>query len=116
MGGRKRVFSLPSKNDPDYQKLISSIQRQCKNTPIQGTSADITKYALIFIKEEFEKRGLDAYLIHTVHDEIVVEAREDQSQEAAKVVEEQMIRAGEKLLKKVPVKVDVRISDCWEKP
>ncbi len=116
LGGRKRVFSLPSKNDPDYQKLISSIQRQGKNTPIQGTSADITKYALIFIKEEFDKRELDAYLIHTVHDEIVAEAREDQAQEAAKVVEEQMIRAGEKLLKKVPVKVDVRISDCWEKP
>ena len=116
LGGRKRIFSLPGRNDPDYQKLISSIQRQGKNTPIQGTSADITKYALIFIKEEFEKRKLDAYLIHTVHDEIVAEAREDQAQEAAKVVEEQMIRAGEKLLKKVPVKVDVRISDCWEKP
>ena len=116
LGGRKRIFSLPGRNDPDYQKLISSIQRQGKNTPIQGTSADITKYALIFIKEEFEKRKLDAYLIHTVHDEIVAEAREDQAQEAAKVVEEQMIRAGEKLLKKVPVKVDVNISDCWEKP
>ncbi len=115
LGGRRRMFSLPDKADIDYQKLLGAIERQGKNTPIQGTSADITKYALVFIHNEFKNTGLDAYLIHTVHDEIVAEAREDIAGEAAGIVEKQMIKAGERLLKKVPIKVDVNISNCWEK-
>ena len=115
LGGRRRMFALPERAHPEYDRLISGIERQGKNMPIQGTSADITKYALAFIYRELLKRNLDAYLIHTVHDEIVAEAREDVASEAAKLIEEQMIRAGEKLLKKVPVKVEVHISDCWEK-
>jgi DNA polymerase-1 len=115
LGGRRRLFLNPERNHPDYERLISAIERQGKNTPIQGTSADITKYALAYIYREFSKRELDAYLIHTVHDEIVAEAREDIVEEAAKIIEEQMIAAGKKLLKKVPVKVDIYISDCWEK-
>ena len=115
LSGRKRMFNLPDRADPDYQKLIGAIERQGKNMPIQGTSADITKYALVFIYKEIKNRKLDAHLIHTVHDEIVTEVREDIVDEVAKVVENQMIRAGEKLLEKVPVKVDLHISDCWEK-
>lgn len=115
LGGRKRSFILPEKTDPDYQRLIGSVERQGKNTPIQGTSADITKYALVYIYNKLKKDKLDAHLIHTVHDEIVTEAREDIAEDIAKMVEEQMVEAGKKLLKLVPVKVDVHISDCWEK-
>jgi DNA polymerase-1 len=115
IGGRRRMFSLPERAHPEYGRLISAIERQAKNMPIQGTSADITKYALAFINREFLNRGLDAHLIHTVHDEIVAEARADIVEEAAKLIEEQMIKAGEKLLQRVPVKVDINISDCWEK-
>ncbi len=115
LGGRKRSFIMPDKTDPDYQKLISSIERQGKNMPIQGTSADITKYALVYIADTIKEKNYDAYLIHTVHDEIVTEARADIADEVAKMVEEKMIEAGKKLLKLVPIKVDVHISDCWEK-
>ncbi|MCL5411391.1 MAG: DNA polymerase [Patescibacteria group bacterium] len=115
LGGRRRSFILPDRDHPDYLKLIGGIERQGKNTPIQGTSADITKYALIFIYGEFSKKNLDAHLIHTVHDEIVSEAREDIAEEVAKIVEEQMIRAGALLLKKCPVKVEVKVSNYWEK-
>jgi DNA polymerase-1 len=115
LGGRKRSFIMPDKNDPDYQKLIGSVERQGKNTPIQGTSADITKYALVYIHDTIKREKLDAHLIHTVHDEIVTEARDDIAQEVAKMVEEKMIAAGKKLLKLVPVKVDVHIANAWEK-
>lgn len=115
LGGRKRSFIMPDRTDPDYQKLIGSIERQGKNMPIQGTSADITKYALVYIADEIKRKNYDAYLIHTVHDEIVTEAREDIADEVAKMVEEQMIEGGKKLLKLVPIKVDVNIADCWEK-
>lgn len=115
IGGRKRSFILPEKTDPEYQRLIGSVERQGKNMPIQGTSADITKYALIYIYDTIKKEKYDAHLIHTVHDEIVTEAREDIAEEVAKMVEEKMIEAGRKLIKLVPIKVDVHISDCWEK-
>ena len=115
LGGRRRMFTIPERSSPDYERLISSVERQGKNMPIQGTSADITKYALAYIHRELRDKNLDAGLIHTVHDEIVVEARDDIADNVAKLMEKQMIKAGEKLLKKVPIKVDVHISDCWEK-
>ncbi|OGY26849.1 MAG: hypothetical protein A2Z11_01565 [Candidatus Woykebacteria bacterium RBG_16_43_9] len=115
LGGRRRMFTIPERVHPEYDKLVSAVERQGKNMPIQGTSADITKYALAYIYDDIRKKKLDAYLIHTVHDEIVAEAREDIAEDVAKIIEEQMIKAGRKLLNKVRVKVDVHISDCWEK-
>lgn len=115
LGGRKRIFILPDRDNPEYQRLIGSIERQGKNTPIQGTSADITKYALIFLHDEIKKHNLDAHLISTVHDEIITEAREDIADKVAKIVEDQMVRAGKVLLKSCPVKVEVTIADSWSK-
>lgn len=115
LGGRRRQFILPEKNNPEYDRLIGSVERQAKNMPIQGTSADITKYAIAYIAQKLSSQKLDSFLIHTVHDEIVAEAREDIVEKVARIIEEGMVEAGEKLLKKVPVKVDIHISDCWEK-
>jgi DNA polymerase-1 len=115
LNGRKRSFIMPDKSDPDYQRLIGAVERQGKNMPIQGTSADITKYALIYIHDAIKKEKFDAHLIHTVHDEIVTEAKEEVVDKVAELVEEKMIEAGKKLIKLVPIKVDVHIADCWEK-
>ncbi len=114
IGGRKRSFIMPEKTDPEYKRLIGSIERQGKNMPIQGTSADITKYALVYIYDYIKENKLDAHLIHTVHDEIVTEAREDIAEDLSKVVEEKMVEAGKKLLKLVPVKVEVNVGDVWQ--
>ncbi len=114
IGGRRRGFIMPDKNDPEYKRLIGSIERQGKNMPIQGTSADITKYALVYIYDYIKKEKLDAHLIHTVHDEIVTEARADIAENLAKIVEEKMVEAGKKLLKLVPVKVEVNVGDVWQ--
>jgi len=114
LGGRKRYYQKINPGDPGYERQISYIERQGKNTPIQGASADMTKYALIYVRERFRKEGLDATPIHTVHDEIVVEARGDQAKRTAKILKEEMVRAGKRFLKKVPVKVDAAVSDIWE--
>ncbi len=115
LGGRKRWYELPLRDHPDFQKLAGSIERQGKNTPIQGTSADITKYALVYVAERIKKEGWEAYIISTVHDEIVVEAKEDIAELVAQAMDDEMVRAAKKLLLNVAVKVDVHISDCWEK-
>lgn len=113
-GGRKRWYTKPSRTDPDYKRKIGSIKRQAKNHPIQGTAADMVKFALVFIKERIEKEGLDAKITHTVHDEIVTEVRNDQAEDWGKMQAEEMKRAAELFITKIPVLSDSYIGDVWE--
>ncbi len=114
LGGRIRYFQKPDKSDAAYERKIAHIRRQGKNTPIQGASADMTKYAIVFTDRRIKKEGFDAYIVHTVHDEIVVEAKDDQAEDVRQAMVEEMKRAHDLLLKKVPSKVDVTASDQWE--
>jgi DNA polymerase-1 len=88
-------------------------QRNGKNTPIQGTSADILKRALRLLKDELA--GTSAKIVNIIHDEIVVEADASEAEEIAKRVERGMIMAGEEYLQTVPVKVETEIADEWVK-
>ena len=90
-----------------------AMRREAMNYPIQGTSADVAKLALIYVREKLE--GLDARLINCVHDEFVVECQEDVADEVATRTKDAMQRAGAALLTKVPVEVEVAISHEWRK-
>ncbi len=112
--GRKRWYTIPDKSDPEYKRKISQIQREAKNHPIQGTNADITKYALVFLQDRLKREGVDGFVTHTVHDEVVCEVRADQAEDWAKIQQYEMVRAGELILKKVPVVSDPFVGDVWE--
>jgi DNA polymerase-1 len=99
--------------DEDDRRAISSAQRNGKNMPIQGSSADILKRALRLLHDSIH--GTSAKLVNIVHDEIIVEADASEAEETAKKLEKAMCDAGEEYIKKVPVKVDVKISDEWSK-
>ena len=99
--------------DENDRQQISMTQRNGKNTPIQGTSADILKRALRLLREEL--RGTNAKIVNIIHDEIVVEADGDEAEEVAAKVERVMCAAGEEYLKTVPVKVETEIADEWVK-
>ncbi len=114
LGGRKRWYNRPDPSDPSYEQQLSHAERQGKNTPIQGTSADMIKYALVYIYDKIKEKKLEAFPVHTIHDEVVIEVREDQAEEVRDLVEKEMLRAAKVLLKKVPVKVDAKVSDVWE--
>jgi len=114
MIGRRRLHQQPDPDEPNYERVISSIERKGKNTPIQGTSADMIKYALVFVWRRLREEGLDAFPTHTVHDEITINAASKDAERVKVVLEEEMIRAGEKILKKVPVVVEGKVSDVWE--
>ena len=114
LGGRKRYFLPVDQGDPNYQKLVGDIERKGKNTPIQGSGADMVKLALVFISDRFKKEKINARIISTVHDEIVVEADEDIADRALIMQREEMIRAGENFLKSVPVDAEGEVSDIWE--
>lgn len=99
--------------DENDRQQISMTQRNGKNTPIQGTSADILKRALRLLKEEL--RETNAKVVNIIHDEIVVEADADQAEDVAEKVERVMRVAGEEYLKTVPVKVETEIAEEWIK-
>ena len=99
--------------DEQDRQQISMTQRNGKNTPIQGTSADILKRALRLLKDDL--RDTSARIVNIVHDEVVVEADADEAEEIAKRVERAMRTAGEEYLKTVPVKVETEIADEWVK-
>ena len=99
--------------DENDRQQISMTQRNGKNTPIQGTSADILKRALHLLKGEL--RGTNARIVNIIHDEIVVESEADEVDDVARKVERVMCAAGEEYLKTVPVKVETEIAEEWVK-
>jgi DNA polymerase-1 len=99
--------------DENDRQQISMTQRNGKNTPIQGTSADILKRALRLLRDEL--RDTNAKIVNIIHDEIVVETERDEAQEIASKVERVMCAAGQEYLKTVPVKVETEVADEWVK-
>jgi DNA polymerase I-like protein with 3'-5' exonuclease and polymerase domains len=81
------------------------------NTPVQGLGADILKVALALTHDRL--RGLDAYLVNTVHDEIVVEAEASIADQVKDIVTTAMVEAGERFLTAVPVLVEAGICSDW---
>ena len=99
--------------DENDRQQISMTQRNGKNTPIQGTSADILKRALRLLRDEL--RETNAKVVNIIHDEIVVESDADEAEAIAEKVERVMRVAGEEYLKTVPVKVETEIAEEWIK-
>ncbi|MCD9185890.1 MAG: DNA polymerase [Pyrinomonadaceae bacterium] len=99
--------------DETDRSQVGAAQRNGKNFPIQGTSADILKRALFFLHQQI--RGTKTKLVNIVHDEVILECDASEAENAAKVLEKAMCDAGEEYVKKVPVKVDVHIADEWTK-
>ena len=110
LSGRIRKFGDTS-NLGSAEK--GAMRREAMNFPIQGASADIAKLALAYVREELE--GLDARLINCIHDEFVVECAEEIAPKVAECAKVAMNRAGEEILEKVPVEVEVAISREWRK-
>ena len=88
LAGRKRYF--PNlKREMNYN-LRNREEREAINAPVQGTSADILKAAMIRLPAELEKRGLHASIILQVHDELMLEVPEEELSETQNAVREVM--------------------------
>jgi len=99
--------------DASDRQQVSMTQRNGKNAPIQGTSADILKRALRLLNDEL--RNTSAKIVNIIHDEIVVEVDESEAESIAEKVERAMCVAGEEYLQTVPVKVESKIACEWAK-
>ena len=102
--GRKRFFK-----DPESKAEEAFLKRAAINTPVQGTAADLAKRALIRVHKALP----ECPIVLFVHDEIVVEAEADKIDEVARVMEREMVLAGEEILKTVPVTADREVKKNW---
>ena len=93
--------------------FIAQAERQAVNSQIQGSAASLTKAALIEIHKDPVLRELGAYLINTVHDEILIEAPEAVADEAGERLCYLMKNSALKFVDDVPMSVDYYNVPCW---
>ena len=85
-------------------------ERVARNMPVQGTSADIIKVAMIRVADRLQQENLQAKLILQVHDELIVEAPEAEADRVKRILTEEMEQA---VSLKVAMQVDAHIGKTW---
>jgi DNA polymerase-1 len=88
-----------------------------KNMSLQSANASITKKALAMVKADINKRGWqqDCKIISTIHDEILLEAKEKIANDARDMLSTSMVNAAQLWVKNTPVKADAYVSNHWKK-
>lgn len=105
-GRRRPVPELSSSNF--MQRSFG--ERVAMNSPIQGTAADIIKIAMIRVNERLREENFRSRLILQVHDELLVEAAEDEVEAVKQVVFEEMTQA---VQMKVSMEVELNCGSSW---
>ena len=86
-------------------------ERVAINAPVQGTAADIMKKAMLMVDSSLKDSKIEARLIMQVHDELVVESKEEDTKKVSDILKNSMSKA-HKLL--VPLEVDVGSGKNWD--
>ena len=86
-------------------------ERVAINAPVQGTAADIMKKAMLSVNDSLKKQQIDAKLILQVHDELVVESHEKDTEKVTKILTDSMSKAA-KL--SVPLEVEIGMGKNWD--
>lgn len=106
-GRRLYLPEIHSKN----QAMRKGAERTAINAPMQGTAADIMKRAMVAVDAWLQESGLDARVILQVHDELVLEVREDLVDTVRDAIRPLMSGAAEL---DVPLVVEVGVGDNWD--
>ena len=85
-------------------------ERAALNTPIQGSAADIIKKAMLQVHRRLKAEGLGARMVLQVHDELIVEAPQEEAEVVARILTEEMQSVVEL---KVPLVADARMGKTW---
>ena len=105
--GRKRYIPEISSSNFNLRQFG---ERAAMNMPLQGSSADIIKIAMINVYNALKKEGLKTKLILQVHDELVLDAPKDEAKRAAEILKTEMENA---VKLNVPLTVDVHTGENW---
>ena len=105
-GRRRALPELSSSN----RNIRASGERMARNTPIQGTAADVIKLAMVRVWRRLRDERMESRLILTVHDELIVEAPEAEAEKAAQILREEMEGCVQYA---VPLSTDVHTGKNW---
>jgi DNA polymerase-1 len=105
--GRKRLIQdINAAN----RQVREAAERMAINMPVQGTSADIIKKAMVNLHREMMQRKLKSKMLLQVHDELVFEVPEAEIADMRQLVPEMMVNA---IQLSIPLKVDVKTGRNW---
>lgn len=105
--GRRRFVADINAGNPQAR---NAAERIAVNTPIQGTSADMIKLAMIRVARRMQREGVRAKMILQVHDELIFDVPSDEVEPMSALVREEMTGAMDL---KVPIAVDVEVGQNW---
>ena len=96
---------------------LGTIERASKNTPIQGASADMTKKALVLLRQLIKENDLEdqVKLVMTVHDQIDTICKSDFADSWGRLMKLTMEEAANEIVTNGLLKAEVTVSNCWEK-
>ncbi|MEE4070951.1 DNA polymerase I [Pseudomonas viridiflava] len=106
--GRRLYLPDINAKNPSLRK---GAERMAINAPMQGTAADIIKKAMVAVNGWLDESGLDARVILQVHDELVLEVREDLVDQISEQIRPHMSGAAELA---VPLLVEVGVGNNWD--
>ncbi len=104
-----RIRPIPAINDRNHQ-VRSRAEREAINMPIQGTSSDIVKIAMLKVDEAFRREKLQARMVMQVHDELLIEAPMQEAERVAAILKREMETAVDL---DVPLEVEVGTGGNW---
>lgn len=107
MFGRRRP--VPELNSSNFMQR-SFGERVAMNSPIQGTAADIIKIAMIRVNNSLKEKGLKSRLILQVHDELLIEAAQDELAQVEQILEAEMTGAADLAVK---MEIDMHTGNNW---
>lgn len=105
--GRRRYIKELSAKNYNVRKFG---ERAAMNAPVQGTAADIIKIAMLKVNKAILEHELDGAILLQVHDELLLEVREEQADLGAKLLQEAMESAAEL---PIPLKAEVKRGKNW---
>ncbi|MBU6339135.1 MAG: DNA polymerase I [Rickettsiales bacterium] len=108
LSGRKCFIHEINNKNP---MIRAEAERLSINAPIQGSAADIIKKAMINLDKALIKENLQSKIILQIHDELIIEAPENEVEIATKIIKREMENA---VILDTPLKVDIKAQKCWE--
>jgi DNA polymerase I len=107
MFGRRRYLPDLLADNRNRRQMA---ERMALNAPIQGTAADVIKLAMIHLQHALDRSGLRTQLLLQVHDEVILEAPEDELEAARELVVAELSKVVELT---VPLEVDTAFGPTW---
>jgi len=104
-----RIRKINELKDTNFRTRAMG-ERMALNTPIQGSSADIMKMAMIEVYKRMKENNLESKLILQVHDEIIIDAKENELEKLKEIIKDAM----ENIVKiSVPLKIEINTGSNW---